>query len=95
MTTYQTTEKIVGAPEGEAMNLLLIQLPETDEMEMMEFATSHRKMYHFGEEQDLFIGVPWVIPDDLCKFRQFPEVICVDTTGDTNQENRPLLTIMG
>ena len=39
--------------------------------------------------------IAWVIPCERLLFEMFPEVIAVDTTNDTNNESRPLLTMTG
>ena len=41
------------------------------------------------------MGIAWVIPCEKRLFEMFPQVVLVDTTNDTNNEGRPLLTMTG
>jgi len=45
--------------------------------------------------QALMIGVAWVTRMEKRLFQQFPSVLKIDCTVETNKENRPLLVVMG
>jgi hypothetical protein len=63
---------------------------------MQSFANSHRKHLGVEDTEDLMIGCAWTIPAKKRLFKMFSEVLHIDcTTADTNQEDRPFLTITG
>ena len=44
-------------------------------------------------DQDLLIGIAWIIPLEISLAKMFPEVFFIDVTCKTNNEKLPLLTI--
>lgn len=72
-----------------------LKLPNTESKEMRQYAEEHRSQYQLTPEQKLTFSVAWVDPKERRKFRQFPEVLHIDATSDSNEEDRPLLTITG
>jgi hypothetical protein len=62
---------------------------------MTEFAESHRHEYDLATDEDLFLAVAWVIPEEKRLFHLFTDVIHIDGTMKTNNEGRPLVTITG
>jgi len=45
--------------------------------------------------QALMIGVAWVMAMEKRLFQQLPYLLKLDSTMDTNKENRPLLVVTG
>ena len=72
-----------------------MDLPVDEASEITKFASEHRNLLHVHPSQDLMIGVAWATPPEKRLFRQFPEVLFIDTTQDTDKENRPLLLVTG
>lgn len=71
-------------------------LPDSDQVhDMQSFAKSHRQHLGVEDTQDLMIGCAWTIPAEKRLFKMFSEVLHIDCTADTNQEDRPFLTITG
>ena len=65
------------------------------ELEMMEYAKTHRHLYKLTGDQHLFMGVAWIIDQEQRRLDLFPEVIHVDGTMNTNDEKCPLFTVTG
>jgi hypothetical protein len=63
--------------------------------DLQSFAKSHQPQLGVEYTQDLMIGCAWTIPAEKCLFKTFSEVLHIDCTADTNQEDRPFLTITG
>ena len=72
-----------------------VELDGEEFKQMAEFSTSHRDEYGIGNEDDLFLAVAWVIPEEKRLFHQFTDVIHIDGTMKTNNEGRPLVTVTG
>jgi len=47
------------------------------------------------EEQDMMLGIAWVIPVKSDYFRLFPEVVFVDCIEEVNMDSRALFTASG
>jgi hypothetical protein len=73
-----------------------VVLPDRDQVcDMQSFAKNHREQLGVEDTQDLMIGCAWTIPSEKRLFKMFSEVLHIDCTADTNQEDRPFLTITG
>ena len=70
-----------------------VNFPEKEQTQVDKFVNDTRVAYNCSKSQFLMMGIAWVLPCERKLFNMFPEVICVDTTQDTNNEERPLLTI--
>jgi hypothetical protein len=70
-----------------------LELPSTENEDLLKFAKEHRDEMNLTDQQELMIACAWVLPKEKRLFQMYPEVIHVDATSDTNNENRPLLTI--
>jgi MULE transposase domain/SWIM zinc finger len=57
------------------------------------FPRMFRESLLLEDKQVLWLGVAWMYPENEVLFKQFPEVLKMDTTFKTNNERRPLLTI--
>jgi hypothetical protein len=73
-----------------------ILLPHNEQIHNMQsFAKSHQPHFGLEDTQDLTIGCDWTIPAKKHLFKIFSEVLHIDCTADTHQDNRPFLTITG
>jgi len=63
--------------------------------EMHNYVSQNRGILLVQSTQALMIGVAWVTGHEKRLFQQFPYVLKIDSTMDTNKENRPLLVITG
>ena len=70
-----------------------IPFSKEEQIQVEDFVTANRIAYKCLPKQLLMMGVAWVIPSERILFGLYPEVITVDTTNKTNNEQRPLLTI--
>ena len=86
-------ENTVRTDTGETSNLNVFS--EMDQVDVQNFVTSHRKSNKVEPEQIMMVAIAWILPSEKRLAYLFPEVLCVDTTGDTNNESRPLLTVTG
>ena len=77
----QTTEKIELATE--------------DHPDLAQYAETHRVSLDLRNTQELMIASAWVLAPEIRLAYQFPEVLLMDSTADTNKESRPLFTITG
>ena len=60
---------------------------------MYEQADHHRKLRRVTRNQQMMIGIAWVLPFEIRQFRLFHAVIHIDATAKTNKEERPLITV--
>ena len=74
-------------------DLLPFVLEDDEKVDADEFTDFNRKAINCSEEQNLMIAVAWSLPEEKHNFKFCTEVIYVDCTADTNNEERPLLTI--
>jgi hypothetical protein len=58
-----------------------------------QYATAQKKALYLPEYDCLLLYAAWITHDELHNTIMFPELLAVDTTGDTNLEER-MLTIM-
>jgi hypothetical protein len=63
--------------------------------EANEYAVGNRTSMCLVEDQILMIAFAFVMPEELRMFDTFPQVMHIDCTADTNNEQRPLLTVSG
>ena len=70
-------------------------LPENEHSDAVSFVTSRRASLSVTEQQQFMMAFAWTIPEEKNIFELFPTVLYVDTTCDTNNEGRPLLSING
>ena len=74
-------------------NLLPFVLEDDEKVDADEFTDFNRKAINCSEDQNLMIAVAWSLPEEKYDFKFCTEVLYVDCTADTNNEERPLLTI--
>ncbi len=72
-----------------------VVLPESEESDMQLFARTHRHSLLVEDKQDLMIGCAWTTPPEKRLVKMFGEVLHIDCTANTNNEDRPFLTITG
>ena len=72
-----------------------ISFPGTESDEVTSFVSDRRSQFGVKSDQQLMMAIAWTIPHETNLFHFFPSVIFVDTTMDTNKENRPLLSLVG
>ena len=71
----------------------IIEFTSNEQIQVDEFVLDNRESLNCLPHQLLLMAVVWVIPCERKLFEMFPEVVKVDCTNDTNNENRPLLTM--
>ena len=71
----------------------IISFTANEQIQVDEFVLDHRESLNCLPHNLLTMAVAWVIPCERKLFEMFPEVVKVDCTNDTNNENRPLLTV--
>ena len=72
-----------------------VVLPESEESDIQLFARTHQHSLLVEDKQDLMIGCAWTTPPEKRLVKMFGEVLHIDCTADTNDEDRPFLTIIG
>ena len=63
------------------------------EQEMLEYAESHRKAYMLKDDPHLFMGVTWIIKDEMLSLDLCPEVTFVDGNINTNKDKYHPFTV--
>ena len=61
--------------------------------DMMKYAPESRVSVNADNSQDVLLAIVWVLPHGKHLFRAYPEVMFIDGTHKTNEENRPLITM--
>jgi MULE transposase domain len=61
--------------------------------DMMKYARESRVSVNADDNQDVLLGIVWVLPTGKQLFRAYSEVMFIDGTHKTNKENRPLITM--
>jgi hypothetical protein len=61
--------------------------------DMMKYARESRISVNADDAQDVLLAIVWVLPQGKQLFRAYPEVMFIDGTHKTNNENRPLITM--
>jgi hypothetical protein len=82
-----------GSSTNDELQTNTMELPLSENQDLLDFADEHRQELQLTNDQQLMIGCAWVTPNEKRLFQMFPEVVHVDATADTNNENRPLTTI--
>ncbi|KAI2512498.1 hypothetical protein MHU86_1951 [Fragilaria crotonensis] len=72
-----------------------MELKTKDNPDLAQYAEMHRKSLDLCSTQELMIASAWVLAPETRLAYQFPEVLLMDSTADTNKESRPLFTITG
>ena len=88
-------KKLYNEANLEASYVKPLNLSTTDEVDISKYVHEIRTGLDVMENQDLMIGLAWVLPIKKQFFTLFPEVIYVDVIKDTNKDDRPLLTVTG
>jgi hypothetical protein len=78
--------------EGE-FSVETVQLDDEEYMNMAVYAEERRAALGALDDQDIGIGVAWMLTEERRQFLLFPYVVQVDATSSTNKEGRPLLTV--
>jgi hypothetical protein len=60
-----------------------------------QYATARRKVLSLLESDCLLLYAAWITNKELCNTLKLPEFLAVDTTGDTNSEDRMLMIVAG
>lgn len=69
-------------------------LPDRDSMtDMINYSNESRSSLLLPDEQSVMLSIMWSVPHCRRLFQAFPEVLYVDGTHATNQEQMPLLTV--
>ena len=58
------------------------------------FVHQRRDSLQVAGNQQLMMALAWIVPQEARMFKFFPSVIFVDATMDTNNEGRPLLSMV-
>ena len=86
----RTEDKELVLPEEDNCSFSRKEKAEID-----KFVSDTRLAFNVQPHQKLLMAIAWVIPCEKRLFEMFPQVVLVDTTNDTNNEGRPLLTMTG
>ena len=89
---------VLGTEDGKELVLPEDENPTFSRSELGEidkFVADTRIAFNVQAHQKFLMGIAWVIPCEKRIFELFPEVVLVDTTQGTNNEDRPLLTMTG
>ena len=70
-----------------------VPLEVSETREFKKYVLESRRAVGAREDQDILIGYCWVLPEGRRLFHAFPEVLCVDSTHETNNESRPFVTL--
>ena len=73
----------------------LVDFPTHEQSNIDNFVHISRTAYNYKPAQLFMIGIAWVLPSERSFVKMFPEGIVVNATNNTNDEERPLLTIRG
>jgi len=60
---------------------------------LLQYARDSRAVTAATDDQDVLISVAWALPSAKRLFNAFPEVLFIDGTHKTNNEDRPLITM--
>jgi hypothetical protein len=71
----------------------MLQLDSKEHVDMNEYAEGGRESIGATDDQDVMIACAWVLPDARRRLKAFPEVLGIDGTHETNDEDRPHITI--
>ena len=63
------------------------------EQELYQQASAHRAARGISDQQQMMIGIAWVLPFELRQFRLFHVVLHIDATAKSNKEGWPLVTV--
>ena len=87
----------IPTPNGEITKVTTTVVDiETSQNEQLDaYAVCHRQILQIASDQDLMMAIAWITPHEKRQFMLYPSTLCVDTTMDTNNEKRPLLTVTG
>ncbi len=89
---------LVSCPK---VNLLIVTalmpllMPSASNADILTFANNTRAALQTRDKSDLFMACAWIVPAERRRYLQFPKVLHIDSTADTNKEKQPLLTITG
>ena len=61
--------------------------------EAIKFSNEHRKARKLTDKQEMMVAIAYSSPFQVQQARLFPTVLHIDITANTNQEERPLLTV--
>ena len=73
----------------------VVSFPPIENDDVVSFVTTRRVSLSVTNEQQFMMAFAWATPKEKRMFELFPSVLYVDTTCDTNNEGRPLLSING
>jgi hypothetical protein len=86
------TETVVptDASNSASSSWVSLDLPKIESGDISSYSDLNRRALDVKHHQDSMLAVAWVIQSELRLFRQFPEVLKIDTTFGTNVEKRCL-----
>ena len=70
-----------------------ISLPSDEEKSLLTYVKEQRSSMNLKSDQDLLIGIAWIIPLEISLAKVFLEAFFIDVTCKTNNKKLPLLTI--
>jgi hypothetical protein len=74
-------------------SILAVSLPKKSEYsDMQTYSEDYRAAKGIADNQDLMVGIAWVLKPERHKFRMHGAVLHIDAVGDTNKEDRSLVT---
>jgi len=72
-----------------------LSFPVNEQDHVDQFISSRRVSLSINRDQQFMMAFAWTLPHEKKNFEMFPSVVYVDTTTDTNNEGRPLLSMNG
>lgn len=72
-----------------------VTFPTSEHDDANCFVHQRRDSLQVAGNQQLMMALAWIVPQEARMFKFFPSVIFVDATMDTNNEGRPLLSMVG
>ncbi len=72
-----------------------IEVATEEHPDLAQYADIHRVSLDLCNTQELMNASAWALAPKIRLAYQFPEVLLMDSTADTNKESRSLFTIIG
>jgi hypothetical protein len=71
-----------------------VELASDEQADLFTYAQETRSTRNLCSDQKLLVACAWVTPEEWRLFQLYGNVLYIDVTNDTNQEKRPMLTIV-
>ena len=72
-----------------------VTFPDSEQDDANKFVINRRRSLSVPSDTQFMMAFAWTVPMEKLMFELFSSIIYVDTTADTNNEGRPLLTMAG